>query len=170
MSALLFLTDKDFHISQGSKGNIMCHRVSGYSLLLFYSNQCEHCKNLVPIFRRLPGTIGGCQFGMVNVGTYKNCVYMSQNTIAPIKFVPYIVLYVKGKPYMRYNGPYDINEIRRFVLEITQKLSKNEIFTSANVKETDGGKSIPSYTIGHPLYGNPPVCYLDFNKAYKKKM
>ncbi len=170
MSSLLYLTSKDFKVEKGTKGDVMCHNIRGFTLVLFYSTQCVYCQTLIPIFKKLPGTLGGCQFGICNVSKNKSCVMMSQNTIAPIKYVPYIVLYVDGRPFMRYNGPHNDQEIRRFVFEVANKLTHNQKFTN-KVKKAPDGRSIPEYTIGKPLYGpnKDQVCYLNFGKAYQKK-
>jgi len=168
MSGLLFLTSDDFQLQRGQKGPILCcPNFKGISLILFYSTQCEHCQNIIPIFKRLPGSIGGCQFGMINVSNNKKCVMLSRETIAPIKVVPYILLYVNGRPYMRYNGPHKIEEIGRFVIEVSQKIQKNESTDKLeNVKQSEKNK-IPSYTIGKPLCGpDNKVCYLEFDSAY----
>uniref|UniRef100_A0A6C0LWU3 Thioredoxin domain-containing protein n=1 Tax=viral metagenome TaxID=1070528 RepID=A0A6C0LWU3_9ZZZZ len=172
MSGLLFLTSDDFQLQRGSnKGNIMCTSIPGFSLILFYSTQCIHCKTLIPIFKNLPGKVGGCQFGMINVSHNKKCVLMSRQTIAPIKVVPYIILYVNGKPYMRYKGPHDHREISRFIVEVSQSIQSNKKSNKTEnniVKDPNGG--IPAYTIGKPLYGTEDdVCYLEFNNAYGKK-
>ena len=168
MSGLLFLSSEDFAIAKGTKGNILCHSIPGFSLILFYSTQCVYCKDLIPIFKKLPGTIGGCQFGMINVSTNKTCVRMSRQTIAPITYVPYILLYINGRPFMRYQGPHDPKEITRFVIEVSQKMQNKQKFTSENVKEDSRG-GIPAYTIGKPLYGpDDKVCYLEFDEAYGK--
>lgn len=167
MSGLLFLTSEDFNVQKGSKGNIMCHQIPGFSLILFYSTHCTHCQSLIPIFKHLPGTISGCQFGMINVSTNKQCVEMSRNTIAPIAFVPYIVLHINGKPFMAYKGPYEAEEIRRFVMEVANNVQKKQEFSKAKVK-TDTKGSIPEYTTGHPVCGDDNVCYLDFSGAYLK--
>jgi hypothetical protein len=170
MSGLLFLTSDDFVINRGTKGNILCHSIPGFSLILFYSIQCEHCKTLLPIFRSLlPGSISGCQIGMVNVSQNKACVKMSKNTIAPITYVPYIVLYIDGKPFMSYKGPYDPNEIKRFVIEVSQKIRNNQQLPKEKIKIDPKG-NIPQFTIGHPLCGpDDKVCYLVFNDAYQNK-
>jgi thioredoxin-like negative regulator of GroEL len=166
MSGLLFLTSDDFTVTKGQKGNILTNSIPGFSLILFYSTQCIHCKTLIPIFKKLPGTIGGCQFGMVNVSTNKRCVYMSKNTIAPIEYVPYIVLCIQGKPFMKYNGPHDSNEIRRFVIEVANKVQSKQQFTNEHIKTVE--KGIPEYCIGKPLCGsNDKICYLEFDEAYK---
>ena len=171
MSGLLFLTSDDFSIQKHGKGNVMCHGIPGFSLILFYSTHCVHCQTLIPIFKKLPGTLGGCQFGMINVSTNKHCVLMSNNTIAPITYVPYIILYDNGRPYMVYKGPYDAEEIRRFIIEIANNLQKKQAFVNSNKQEQKGAKrkkQIPDYTVGIPVYGkgNDNVCYLDFNRAY----
>ena len=175
MSGLLFLTAEDFVIQKGAKGNIMCHGIPGFSLILFYSTHCTHCQTLIPIFKKLPGTIQGCQFGMINVSTNKKCIQMSKNTVAAISYVPYIVLHVNGRPFMVYKGPYDPNEIRRFVIEVANSIQKKQQF-HAKGKQTQQGphghkKSIPEYTVGIPIYGdgNENVCYLDFVEAYPGK-
>ena len=169
MSGLLFLSTEDFHIAKGTKGDIMCHSIPGFSLILFYSTQCGHCQNLIPIFKRMPGTIGGCQFGMINVSSNKACVRLSKNTVAPITYVPYIVLYINGRPFMLYKGPHDSNEIRRFIVEVAQKVQNKQKFSNEQVKEDPRG-GIPEYSIGHPLYGDDDkVCYLEFDDAYGKE-
>ena len=168
MSGLLFLSSDDFVLSKGTKGTILCTSIPGFSLILFYSTQCPHCQHLIPIFKKLPGTIGGCQFGMVNVSTNKNCIRMSKDTIAPITYVPYVVLYVNGRPFMRYGGPAELPEIKRFVIDVAQKIETKQKFSSEQVKEDPRGR-IPQYTVGHPLCGEDDVCYLEFKEAYPKR-
>ena len=168
MSGLLFLTAEDFQLNRGTKGNIMCNSIQGFSLILFYSTQCSHCQSLIPIFKTLPGTVGGCQFGMINVSHNKSCILMSRESIAPIKVVPYIILYINGKPYMRYQGPQDAGEIARFIVEVSQKIQSKQSFTKEdkNIKQSKKGR-IPAYTIGTPLCGpDDKVCYLEFDNAY----
>lgn len=164
---LLFLDSQEFSIQAGTNGDILCHGIPGFSLILFYSTHCEHCHKLIPIFKRLPGSIGGCQFGMINVSTNRACVEMSRNTATPIKYVPYIVLYINGKPHMAYKGSPDEESIRNFVIEVANNAQKKQQFSRERVKEnTEEG--IPLYLagIGKPVQGNDKVCYLKFETAY----
>lgn len=173
MSGLLFLTSEDFGITKGVKGPILSNNIKGLSLILFYSTQCQFCQNLIPIFKRLPGTINGCQFGMVNISQNKDVVKMGKETIAPIKYVPFIMLHVNGKPYMRYDGPLDEGELKRFVVEVAATINNREKFIqNEKIKEEtkDGKKhAIPAYTIGIPYQENDQINYLDFQTAYHDK-
>jgi len=177
-SNLLYLSSDDFVLinQQNSPDTILCHDISGFSLLLFYSTQCVYCHKLMPIFKRLPETIQGCQFGIINVSTNRKVIEMARNSITPIKYVPLIILYYQGKPYMRYDGPSDINEIKRFIIEVSnsiQQQTETAQTTSQNnnagtAMQTSFKKEIPAYTIGNPLCGEDGVCYLEFDDAYQK--
>lgn len=167
MSGLLFLSADDFVLQKGTKGTILCTAIPGFSLILFYSTQCPHCQKLIPVFKKLPGSIGGCQFGMINVSTNKNVIKLSKDTIAPVTYVPYLVLYVNGRPFMKYNGPLAEAELKRFVIEVAQKIETKQKFSSENVKEDVRGR-IPAYTIGIPKCDDDEECYFPFNEAYTK--
>jgi thioredoxin-like negative regulator of GroEL len=165
MSGLIFLQNSDFNIQKGVKGDILCHNIRNISLVLFYSVNCEYCRYLIPIFKKMPGQIGGCQFGMINVSLEKEIIRKSNATISAIKYVPLIILYVSGKPFIRYDGPHDENEIKRFILEVCNKIQSKEKFTNKEVKNTKD-KKIPPYASGQPLYGDSDDFYMEFAEAY----
>ena len=164
MSGLIFLTKDDFHLEQGTNNTLLCHKINGFSLILFYSIQCDYCKKLLPNFRRLPGMIGGCQFGLVNIAKNKSLINLSNKTVSPIEYVPFLILYANGKPFMRYDGQHDIASLKKFIVDVNNKLKHKRQFS----KETEhlNKKKIPSYTIGNPLYGIENRSYLEFNQAY----
>lgn len=162
---ILYLSSEDFNIQKGLKGDILCHNTPGISLILFYSTHCTHCQTVIPLFKKMPGTIGGCQFGMINVSTNKSIVEMSKNTVTPIKYVPFVVLYINGKPYMIYSGTYEEKKLKDFIFEVVNKLEQKQSFSKEKVKENPE-TGIPAYCIGKPLCGKADVCYLEFNTAY----
>jgi len=167
-SGLLFLTSEDFRLNDSNQ--MLCN-IRGFSLILFYSTQCKFCKDLIPIFKKLPGSIGGCQFGMINISHNKKCIMLSQKSNTPIREVPYVILYVNGAPYVRYNGPHDPQQIINFIIEVANKYKKEQSLKQNNVNNNTTTKkksSIPEYTTGKPLCGQDDVCYLDFDKAYTK--
>jgi thiol-disulfide isomerase/thioredoxin len=142
MSGLLFLSSNDFVILKGLKGDILCNFIPGISLIMFYSNSCENCKNLIPIFKQLPGNISGCQFGLVNLSQNKNIIEMSFNTITPIEFVPYIVLFNDGKPFIRYTGPHNIKCLTQFIVEIAGTIkSRNKGINRPNQQQNQSNQS-----------------------------
>tara|TARA_Y100000385_G_scaffold291618_1_gene370819 strand:+ start:1289 stop:1594 length:306 start_codon:yes stop_codon:yes gene_type:complete len=96
---------------------------------------------------------------------------MARDTLSPIQYVPFIVLYIDGRPYMKYQGPHVGNEIKRFIFEVSQKVKKKARFsddvTVTEQRTASGKPSIPEYTIGHPLCGKDEnVTYLEFKEAY----
>lgn len=182
MSGLLFLSSDDFKVMNTQKGSILCTNIPGFCLVLFYSTECVYCQDLIPVFKTIPGNVGGCEFGMINVSNNKKCVIMSRNTISPIKVVPYIVLFVNGKPYMQYKGPHTIEDISSFIIDISHSI-QNKLGTQTqhqtqtqtqpqqpnpkrNSKIKERENDIPAYTIGRPLCNDGGVCYLDFDSAY----
>lgn len=192
MSGILYLNADDFIIKKGEKGSILClnYDVQGLSLVLFYSNDCPHCTKLLSRYKQLPLSINGCQFTMININKPDNrrIVQLSNNTIVPITYVPDIILYVDGFPYIRYDGNHEIQHIKNFILDIYQQLQKTEFLETnkstqqqqssqhANIqkqnksqnKENNKKEIIPAYTIGKPKCSGErdDVCYLSFNKAY----
>lgn len=165
MSGLLFLQSDDFSIQKGQKGDILCNSIRGISLILFYSPSCPFCQNLIPVFKRLPGQLGGVHFGMINVSNEPEVIKMSKYTISPIKYVPLIILFINGKPFIRYETeklPTE-EEIKNFIIDVVGKIQTKEKFHE-NEKKTD--KKIPGFSIGYPLIGFDDDAYLDFQEAY----
>tara|TARA_Y100001970_G_C13796354_1_gene632770 strand:+ start:129 stop:632 length:504 start_codon:yes stop_codon:yes gene_type:complete len=167
MSGLLFCTNEDFFIQNIKDQNILSCNINGFTFLLFYSNQCKHCKNLVPIFKSLPGTIGGCKFGMINISKNKEIIKKSMNSTTEIKYVPLMILYIDGKPFMRYDGPLDKQSILEFIVNVANSIQDKQNF-SDNKEISPKKQSIPEYCIGRPLCGKNNKCYVKYDNAYQK--
>lgn len=166
MSGLLFLSSDDFSVQQGQKGKILCTpQLKGFSVILFYSVQCDHCQTLIPIFKTLPQHFAGFQFAMINVSNNKNVIMMAKDTIAPITYVPYVLFYVDGKPYMQYSGPYRLDEIKQFIVEVANEVKSKAKFFDQKTAPPPANNRIPEYAIGVPKCKDD-VCYLEFEKAY----
>jgi len=125
MSGILFLGNEDFCVRAGEKGNMLCMTGwKGLTLVMFYSKECTFCANLISKFKQLPTIVNGCKFGMVCVNRNMDVVERSKNTISPIEYVPDVILFVDGVPYIRYDGPHEIDSIRSFIFNIYQRLQK----------------------------------------------
>lgn len=168
MSKLLYLSGEDFRVIVGPNGPTMCNRIKGFSLVLFYSKKCVHCHTFIPIFKRIPSLISGCHFGLVNVTQNVNLIKLSESTISPIKFVPYVLLYVNGKPFLRYDGPRSEIGVKKFIIDVSKKLNNKQYFSNMQNKQRTVKKDdkIPPYCIAKPKCDGD-VCYLAYDKAYK---
>jgi thiol-disulfide isomerase/thioredoxin len=199
MSGLLFLNKSDFSIKQGDKGQIMSLNSipTGMTLVLFYTNECPYCEEVLKVFKQLPNRMNGCLFAMINLTIHREIIDISQQTIAPITYVPDLILYVNGSPFVRYDGNPNTDSILQFINEINKQIqhinfisndsSSNQQHTTSyrqqqsppsiqnpSIQQQQQPKTnqqqIPGYTIGIPLYGfskKDNVCYLGFNDAYK---
>jgi len=169
MTSLLFLTDDDFERKRGpKKAEMILKGVNGISLVLFYSKLCTHCHSFIPIFNQLPNDIKGCQFGLVNISNNKNLVQMSKGTVCEIKYVPYVIMFMQGRPFMRYDGERTMTGVKKFVSEVMTSVSKKEFnLRNNNLKKDHRIEKRPAYCIGDPKC-DEDVCYLDYNNAYTK--
>jgi len=125
MSGILFLGSDDFCVRAGENGNMLClSGWKGLTLVMFYSKECKFCDNLILKFKQLPTIVNGCKFGMVCVNRNMDVVEKSKNTISPIEYVPDEILFVDGIPYIRYDGPHEIADIKSFIFTVYERLRK----------------------------------------------
>ena len=160
---LLILEEEDFElIEAGSKekGQVthLVHTVEcKYSIVMFYTDDCPQCKVIKPILLSFVGnpTIQIC---MVNVydPDSTNLIQMSQKTSTPLQHVPFLVFYINGTPFKKFDGQYTVQDFQNFV--------KNVMDEAAKIKDTSEISEIPAYTIGKP--NSAKVCYLTYQKAY----
>ena len=176
MAGLLNLTANDFSLGKGQKGSLLYNNIRHYSVVLFYATTCEYCKPYLQIFKKLPGNVAGCTFGITNIQSNMSIVALSRQTISPIDFVPLIIYYVDGRPFMKYNGEADGTQIVEFIVDVTEKLGANtkSKFYEDRVKQQETEKKIPEYAIGKPkssvvkfvgdMICKDGVCYLSESK------
>jgi len=126
MSGIYFLNHADFEIEKGDRGDMMTLKYdkNGLTLVLFYSKELPSCDYLMTKFKQLPALMNGCNFAMVNMNKNMELVEISRNTIAPISYVPDLTLFVNGCPFIRYDGPQEIENICGFLKDIYEKIHK----------------------------------------------
>lgn len=132
MDNLQFLNLSDFEVKRGKKGNLLHHNLSGLSFVLFYSTKCPHCSEFLATFKHISHKVNNYRFVLVNLnkGNNMQIAYMSQQTLAPIDVVPFLVLYVDFKPAIRYQGKATAENIVEFLNEVYQRLEmKNTSFS-----------------------------------------
>lgn len=160
------LTDKEFTLNQTKKGYTLCNTIKGISFGVFYSSNCPHCKVALSIVNSLSKKANICNFFIINVDTYKNIVDMSQKTISPIKYVPDMILYVNGRPFLKYTGVKTENDVGNFIANVIKQLQSNKNFNNNSVIDTPA----PIETIGGVIPFNivceGDLCYLTSKEAY----
>lgn len=170
MDSLKYLSYEDFSIQPAKKGgHVLCNNIEGVSLVLIYSQQCPHCNDIFPHFKNLPRIIPQCKFALLNINKNEQVAHMSSKTIAPITYVPFMILYVNGRPAMKYNGEKTTTAISQFVNEVLSRLKMKTSFTQ-NSRIDSLSDTIPEYASGIPfnLVCEGEQCYLNFSEAYKR--
>ena len=172
--SIFYLSYGDFHIQQGTNSPLLCHGMNHISMIMFHSTQSSYSQQIAPIFKMLPQAIRGCQFGIINIGQHMNLVQMAAQTNTPIEYVPLIIMYVNGIPYMEYKGPADLENMRQFIITQYNAIEKQISFTNQdntsvyshqatqqqNVYYDHTKKRIPQFSLGSPLYGDDMRQYL----------
>ena len=84
------------------------------------------------------------QICMVNVydPDSTNLIQLSQKTSTPLQHVPFIVFYVDGIQFKKFDGNYTFNNFDTFL--------KNVLTEATKIVDTSTITDIPPYTIGKP--------------------
>lgn len=129
---IYFLSGKDFHVRQNIDGKLLSLEadIKGINLVLFYSNECSYCDEVMLEFKKLPEHIFGCSFSMINLNQNKDVVHMSKETLTPLTYVPEMILYLDNLPYTKYEGKASLEEIQQFIRDVSNNLQNNTFTTT----------------------------------------
>ena len=171
MNSIIRLRTEDLSIEQGTRGAVLANHIKGLSIAMFWSPGCKISVALEPHFRRLPQIFNNVKCLMLNINDNKNVIELSRQTIAPIDFVPYIVFYVNGRPFLQYDDEPNFEKLANFIRYAVKLVETKKQFIDKGAKvESD----IPKYTIAKPYAefkcNDEGFCYLTYGDAYGKKM
>ena len=152
------------------------------------------CSELIPNFKKLPGTLKNCQFGILDITYDRRFIEMVKNTILDIDYVPYMFICYNGLPIMEYKGDNNIYNIRNFIIEVDKQINSqirnkmrqksNKIVdspveyetnqrsfqdnrTKKNIKNIIKNDNNNNGLEGKPLYGDMSKGeYMDYISAY----
>jgi len=174
IKGIYFLSQKDFNIKESVEGKLLSleNGNKGVNLVLFYSNECKYCDEVISEFKKLPNHIFGCVFSIINVNQNKEVVSLSKETLSPITYVPELILFIDNLPYLKYEGKVEIEEIQNFLREVSATLEKNSFMkTSSPTKPIlDDEKENPTQSNFLEILDQPfskkskKVCYLEDDK------
>jgi thiol-disulfide isomerase/thioredoxin len=170
---LLYLNSNDFYITEGSKGKVLCNYLKDLTFVLFHADadKCPHCEELIPEFKKLPHFIQSCKFALVNLNKNQDIIAKSNQTIAPVTYVPYMILYVNGRPFLRYEGNRTLKDLVEFINEVIQRIkSKSNFVESKNSAKLEDAPSQYTYGIPYDIVCDEDkgICYVKYGDAYKK--
>lgn len=170
MNSIIRLRLDDFEVQKGAKGQLLCVGIKGISLVMFYSPLCKNiCEPLLPQFRQLPNIINSVKFCTININEHVGIIHLSEQTISPIRFVPFIILYVNGRPFLQYDDAPDLNKLVEFVRYSLKLIESKKTFIDKGAKVDQA--EIPKFTIAKPYHDfkcdENGLCLLTYNEAYK---
>lgn len=90
-------------------------KIPGNVLMFFKMNGCAGCSQFEPVFHQLAAQIQGVTFLVADLSNDRNIIMMSRQTNTPIEKVPYILLYINGRPLAKFNGKKNIPSLRNFI-------------------------------------------------------
>jgi hypothetical protein len=173
MNSIIRLRLDDFEIQKGTKGQLLCVGIKGISMVMFYSPLCKNiCMPLLPQFNQLPNIISNVKFCTLNINEHVGIIPLSEHTISPIKFVPFIILYVDGRPFLQYDDQPVLSKMVDFVKYSLKLIESKRSFIDKGAKVDQA--EIPKYTIGKPYLefkcDENGLCLLTQNEAYKPRI
>lgn len=171
----VFLDEGDFSFTNSKNGKLLSHKLPGLSFVLFYTNGCKYCKIMAETFKKLPSLYKGIKFCMFNLTNKLNFIQtVKKETITPIDYVPYMMVYVNGIPYVQYTGEYDVNKCLAFLSNVEKAIHDSKMksrMTSSLVKKepVKEEKKRHPCTLGIPICGDGKrdnVCFVTMKEAY----
>jgi thioredoxin-like negative regulator of GroEL len=169
MPTVKFLTTNDFNVSNRTLGNSI---TSGYSLILFHSNRCPHCKLAQNIVAHLSDTVVGCEFGMINLDDNKGVIRLAAQSNLKLEYVPLLVFFANGKAYMMYAGPLNEGNVRQFIEQVARAFAEEYSSGDPNGRTLiDGvdGCALDDEVCKDDYVKRQRGCYVPMKEAYGGK-
>ena len=169
MPTVKFLTTNDFNVSNRTLGNSI---TSGYSLILFHSSRCPHCKLAQEIVAHLSDTVVGCEFGMINLDDNKGVIRLAAQSNLKLEYVPLLVFFANGKAYMMYAGPLNEGNVRQFIEQVARAFAEEYSSGDPNGRTLiDGvdGCALDDEVCKDDYVKRQRGCYVTMKEAYGGK-
>lgn len=131
--SVLQLASQNFQVV-GRQKKALSINMPGIILVFFKMDGCDGCASFEPIFYQLATQEQRITYGIANLSTSRDIISSSRSTTTPIQTVPYVVLYVNGSPYAKYNGKKTLMAMKSFVSKIMPQIpspNSNQSFVAA---------------------------------------
>lgn len=145
------LTPADFNIIKTIKGDLVEFLSKELTVVLFYKNEenRKYSDEFKRIFAEIQETGIECKFGVINIDEHSEAAEMASQTKTPINYVPYVVVYAQGRPYMSYGGKIDSIELVKLItyVQLMQTVTASLQFDAASI--------VPMYIVKGEPQGHP---------------
>ncbi len=108
------LTPQNFRIV-GHNHKTLNIDIPGNVLVFFKMEGCPGCTAFEPIFYQLARDERRINYGVTNLTNARDVIAMSRSTSTPIKTVPFLILYMSGRPFAKYIGKKNILAMKSFI-------------------------------------------------------
>jgi hypothetical protein len=184
-SGIIELHAESFKKMKGNSGFVLgIPNAQNLTLLMFYSLQCTYCDQAMPELEKLSKFIYEnnlpINIAVCDIMKNKKIIQDSADTVDPIKFVPYMPIYLAEKPYLRYNGKKTAEDMLNYLIEVLKRIDTRQKFVQHNRQEPEeeqnSGEGLPynvvcegdvCYVTQDEIFGAPKkqfcvgnVCYL----------
>lgn len=169
--------DESYFQVDTDTGDLICKHVPRYPVLvLFHQPACTHCPAAINVFYSLAQTERRIALGLVNVAQKGGVlVRRTSRSNFPLKYVPYLVLFINGVAVGAYKQKLTLDGLREFIGQSLAQGPARDRF-SARQQPDEGVKPQPpveassgaTTTLGVPVCDDDDVCYLVYDDAYSK--
>lgn len=174
---LIDLDHTAFKKMKGNRGYVLgIPNATNLTLLMFYSDRCEYCEQAMPELVKLNNVLRKnalpIQVAICNVGENPQVIQESQQTVDPIKYVPYMIIYQRDRPYLRYNGKKIAQEMFSYLMEVLKRVDTRQQFVNASQSSQsaaqDEEESSSAYQSGIPynMVCQDGMCYLTTEEVH----
>jgi len=138
----------------GRRSKTLNINIGGPVLVFFKMQGCGGCAAFEPIFGQLALQDVRVSYAIVDLTRARDVITKSRDTSTPIQTVPFIMLYVDGRPHAKYNGKKTISSIKSFIARALHQQAppSSSSFMRGGSSLYGGGRGGP--TSGHAGYAH----------------
>lgn len=157
------LQDENFNLLISNSGKkLLCTGIPDISLILFHTPDCEYCGELKETFKTMGQLVQGVSFAMCNLRQCPKTLQLSKESTTVFQFVPYVLCYINGKPYAKYEGDRSIKGLKDFIQLVFTNVESFKTSPQLQKDELNDQVSNDTYT---PI-NKAKRCYLTMDEAY----
>ena len=170
-SGIVELSAESFKKMKGNRGYVLgIQGKQELTLVMFYSINCVYCDQAMPELIKLSTFINENQLpiciAICDILKHKKIIHESNDTVDPIKFVPYMPIYLNEKPYLRYNGKKTAEDMLNYLIEVLKRIdhTKQKFVQREEEEEKTTNEGIP-----YNVVCEGDICYVTQDEIFGSK-